>query len=186
MQNFEIFPLLVFDESICFDAKCQDLIITASSKPLASNQLTETINLVHVNDGLFQSVLDNVIGLGIVVNNPKLAIEILISKAAPKREIFNGCLETCTSIQTLDIIAESTKKGGEFLYDFVEKCISKIASFDRRQQERMAKILFLMLLSLQRAKIDIYPLKVVLNPFCLQFSRIKEAVDLYSILQKSG
>jgi CCR4-NOT transcription complex subunit 11 len=184
MKTFQtIFPSSLFDFSICFDPDLEDLIVKASNQPLARNQLAQLISAVGVGQ-LFESVLNKAMGLGIVTNNPKLAVEILLSKSTAKRLIFNGCLETCTSIQTLDIIAESTKRGGSFLYEFVEKYIAKVSFLDQRQQERMAKIIFLMILSLSRAKVDIFPLKVALNSFCLQFSKIKEGLELYAILQQ--
>ena len=118
------------------------------------------------------------------MNNPKLAVEILISNSLAKRHILNGCLESWTCIQTIDIIAKCSKRGDPFLYEFIEKCVHSNSTLDPRQQERISKIIFLMILSLFKAKIDIYPLKVILSPFCLQFSRIKEAVELYAILQQ--
>ena len=85
--------------------KVFDVIVSASTQP---SQILETIVLIHTKQSLCQSNIDEEIGLGLVCkfllifqNQSKKYCEMLQNEKS---------LTTFTSIQSLDIIAESTKK----------------------------------------------------------------------------
>ncbi|KAK9766123.1 CCR4-NOT transcription complex subunit 11, variant 3 [Basidiobolus ranarum] len=180
---------------MCEDAKkeqntCQ-LLAKAYEEPLSMVE-QQLILQEFENDVKFvyRSGLtpDNLSAL--VENNPTIVIEALIqlSKCKEMAEYLNALSDITTlhSLEVVNRLTTSCEIPQEFLHQYLERHISSCDSMtDRNVQNRQVRLVCVFVQSLLRNKvIELSEFVIELQPFLVQYSRVKEAAELYKYCSK--
>eukprot|EP00002_Diphylleia_rotans_P010563 TRINITY_DN2107_c0_g1_i1.p1 TRINITY_DN2107_c0_g1~~TRINITY_DN2107_c0_g1_i1.p1 ORF type:complete len:544 (+),score=111.37 TRINITY_DN2107_c0_g1_i1:168-1799(+) len=126
---------------------------------------------------------------GLVENNSQLAVEMLL-RLAPLTDITEYFLELVKmeiSLHSIDVVNRLSTQGvlpNEFIVQYVEHCVSGCRSArDRFAQHRLVRLVSVFLQSLIRNKcVNVQDVQLTLQPFCIEYVKIKESSDLYRLL----
>ncbi|GAX20294.1 hypothetical protein FisN_6Hh245 [Fistulifera solaris] len=144
----------------------------------------------------------------LVENNPMVAHECLLRILRPssdsyseddKNEYLSSLVSMDMSLHTMEVVnrlathansnpGSSSLLHPEYIHLFIGSCIASCENIpDQHAQNRLVRLVCVFVQSLLRNQIvqveDIY---VVMESFCIEFSRIREAAALFKMLRSSG
>lgn len=143
----------------------------------------------------------------LVENNPMVAHECLLRILRPsgdyteddKNEYLSSLVSMDMSLHTMEVVNRlatyaNSHPGSpsllhpEYIHLFIGSCIASCENIqDQHAQNRLVRLVCVFVQSLLRNQIvqveDIY---VVMESFCIEFSRIREAASLFKMLRSSG
>lgn len=143
----------------------------------------------------------------LVENNPMVAHECLLRILRPsgeyteddKNEYLSSLVSMDMSLHTMEVVNRlatyaNSHAGSpnllhpEYIHLFIGSCIASCENIqDQHAQNRLVRLVCVFVQSLLRNQIvqveDIY---VVMESFCIEFSRIREAAALFKLLRSSG
>ncbi|CAG9804659.1 unnamed protein product [Chironomus riparius] len=126
----------------------------------------------------------------IIEFNPSFAHNVLaiLLKSTVSTDYLSAIIKTAlnmslNSLEVVNRLASSMELPTEFLHLYILNCIEACEKMtDERFQKRSVRILCVFLQSLVRKKkIDINDISIEIESFCITFSKIKEATELYKI-----
>jgi hypothetical protein len=143
----------------------------------------------------------------LVENNPMVAHECLLRILRPssdyseddKNEYLSSLVSMDMSLHTMEVVNRLATHANnhpgspsllhpEYIHLFIGSCIASCENIpDQHAQNRLVRLVCVFVQSLLRNQIvqveDIY---VVMESFCIEFSRIREAAALFKMLRSSG
>ena len=195
-------PKLMWDDTECkaMDKKeIVDLLKLALRQPLGEEDTTAIITEMkswkqHRNLSGFVSA-DCLHSL--VIHNPKLVVPLfLVLRPNQMNEYFNGlCTLDVADVEkaqkaftVMTQIAEKVKIPKKFIIQFISHCIKTCENTKEPfHQTRLIKHICGFVQDLiHQSIISTKDSAVEIEPFCLEFSRIKEAQNLYKLLKNLG
>ncbi|KAL3655131.1 hypothetical protein CASFOL_000917 [Castilleja foliolosa] len=123
----------------------------------------------------------------LVENDPSIAAEVLTKLVnLPEMAEYFTVLENMEiTLQSMDKLATTIDLPIGFLPTYVANCIKAcLAIKDRHKQKRLVRLVFVFLQCLIENKtINVHDIFMDAQIFCIEFSYIKEAADLFRLLQ---
>ena len=158
--------------------------ITINDQKVLLDVLEKDPEMIH-KIGINPSNISNLIEF-----NPSIAHNVLVIllKSNVSTEYFSAIVKTALnmSLNALEVVnrlASTIELPSEFLHLYILNCIEACEKMtDERFQKRSVRILCVFLQSLVRKKkIDINEISIEIESFCIAFSKVKEATELYKI-----
>lgn len=125
--------------------------------------------------------------------NPLIAVKMIISYQCLDSSDLSPYLEELLkmkmSVHSMEVVNKLAKLvilPDEFIHLYISTCISKCENMseDRSLQSRLVRLLCVFIQSLIRTNIiDVKELYIELQPFCMEFSGIREAATLFRLLR---
>ncbi|KAI9202987.1 uncharacterized protein BJ171DRAFT_511464 [Polychytrium aggregatum] len=190
-------PLIEWDPSIASDTtkrnEVRQHLLAGAETPLSISQQQHVASILQADPNLVLQcgvTTGNLVGL--VEHNPSLAFEALKSLASVGHidEFLEILINMGVSLQSMEVVnqlASSIELPSRFLQRYVSNCISTCELIaDKYAQNRHVRLVCVFLQSLISNGI-ISPMDFVeIQPFCIQFSRIKEAAALFRLLKRGS
>lgn len=187
---------LVWDASIGPEGQRLDsltlLLRRAIAAPLLPAQSHEVLGELRTDMKLaFRCGLTHACLPGLVAHNPLIAVEVLTWLVArPAREEWLGVLVrmdmSLHSMEVVNRLTTTTQLPHSFLPLYIHNCLA----YCRRPQEkpvqnRLVRLLSVFLTSLIRHKVvAVHSVFLEVQAFCIEFSRIREAANLFRLLKQ--
>ncbi|KAJ3236832.1 hypothetical protein HDU81_010296 [Chytriomyces hyalinus] len=165
--------------------------LRSTEQQLISNEITEDASFVFECNQLSSSTFPN-----LVERNPNVAINVLkaLLSLSAADEFLNAMLGMSISIHCMDVVntlASLMKPynilGSEFMHLYIASICRKCdLSVDAENQARNVRLVCVFIQSLLRnAVIAVEEFEVEMESFCIQYSRYKEASDLFQLLRQA-
>eukprot|EP01135_Chromosphaera_perkinsii_P002889 Nk52_evm44s229 gene=Nk52_evmTU44s229 len=174
---------------------------TAPLEPVEQKRILDLLCEKKIETSvLMKSVIAAEMVPGLVENNPTVATRLLLlilhlSKTSPQEvplaraQLYISALVNMElSLHSLEVVNNLT--GNEnlpehFIERYISGCISSCTSMqDKYMQGRLARLVCVFLQSLIRNKVvNVDSLFLELQSFCIEFSRIREATELFRLLR---
>ncbi|KAH9254960.1 hypothetical protein BASA81_007028 [Batrachochytrium salamandrivorans] len=175
----------------------RQLIIYAYTSPLSTTQqrivsqwikrLPQIVHMVEVTVNAFA---------GLVENNPSVAAEFIggLSKSLKFPLYLDVLIDASTLMHSMEVVNWLAMRSNvvipqEFLHRYLAKCMVACDPIrDKYMQARQVRLICGFVVSLVQGKvISIMDYQVDLQTFCLEYSHVKEAAELYRlVLQGTG
>ncbi|KAH6586234.1 hypothetical protein BASA50_000698 [Batrachochytrium salamandrivorans] len=175
----------------------RQLIIYAYTSPLSTTQqrivsqwikrLPQIVHMVEVTVNAFA---------GLVENNPSVAAEFIggLSKSLKFPSYLDVLIDASTLMHSMEVVNWLAMRSNvvipqEFLHRYLAKCMVACDPIrDKYMQARQVRLICGFVVSLVQGKvISIMDYQVDLQTFCLEYSHVKEAAELYRlVLQGTG
>lgn len=131
----------------------------------------------------------------LVEHNNLIAVELLLklmSTNSPRVNAFLGALiHMDLSVHAMEVVKTLTSAATlpeDFIHRYIHACIAACEAIEQRsqkQQNRPVRLVCVFLQSLINTKIvDIKAIQFEVPPFCIKFSRIREAAVLYKMIHQ--
>ena len=131
----------------------------------------------------------------LVKHNNLIAVELLlklISTNSPRVNAFLGALiHMDLSVHAMEVVKTLTSAATlpeDFIHRYIHSCIAACEAIEQRsqkQQNRPVRLVCVFLQSLISTKIvDVKAIQFEVPPFCIKFSRIREAAVLYKMIHQ--
>ncbi|KAI8829068.1 hypothetical protein BJ741DRAFT_669772 [Chytriomyces cf. hyalinus JEL632] len=171
--------------------KAIDFPLRSMEQQLISNEITEDASFVLECNQLSSTTFPN-----LVERNPNVAINVLkaLLSLSAADEFLNAMLGMSISIHCMDVVNKlaSLMKpynilGAEFMHLYIASICRKCdLSVDAENQARNVRLVCVFIQSLLRnAVIAVEEFEVEMESFCIQYSRYKEASDLFQLLRQA-
>jgi hypothetical protein len=195
--NLDHVPELLWDPNMCINSskgfEVRDLALMALRRQLTE----EETNLVKakLDDDpkiIYKYNLSPRKFPDLVENNPSIAIEVLLKlmgmSSGHVPEFLSVLVNMNMSVQSIQVVNRLTSTvelPKEFVYMYITNCIQSCESIkDKNYQSRLVRLVCVFLQSLLKNKIlHVDDLFIEVQAFCIEFSRIKEAANLFRLLK---
>ncbi|KAJ3304687.1 1-phosphatidylinositol 4,5-bisphosphate phosphodiesterase delta-4 [Kappamyces sp. JEL0829] len=169
---------------ICYNQDELDSLYLAGLEPLPLDLQNQLVERIKQDGSILKYVVSKKYCKSLLEHCPKLFQNGLFYGPSQCHHCFlDALLATSSQIRTIDLVTQymQFKKANalDFLTIYVANIIQQCESSELGAKERTVRLLCLMLLTLHNGGLNIGSLSVVCSPFCLQYSKIKEAVTLY-------
>eukprot|EP00761_Pharyngomonas_kirbyi_P000201 gb/GECH01000201.1/.p1 GENE.gb/GECH01000201.1/~~gb/GECH01000201.1/.p1 ORF type:complete len:431 (+),score=77.98 gb/GECH01000201.1/:1-1293(+) len=121
---------------------------------------------------------------GLVESNPRIAAEVGIRQSGD--ELLQVLSKMDVSLHSLDVVnrlANNTQLPKDFLRSFISSCISACTHAQGTRQTRLVRIVSVFVQSLIRNRVVENEDLFEVSSFCMRFSNVAEATELYKSLK---
>ena len=183
-----IFHEPLFDFSICQDQQSLDIIYKSAEEPLRSTHINEISEIIAKEPYIIKDLLNTEFIDQLLELNPQIVIILLKLSPISHSLIIGGLHKHCIDLPVMEVIKElSTDKitTSDELYLIIEHMASKCETLsDKDVQDRSIRMVCLFVKSLlERNVVRFNIVAIILESFCLKFSRLKDAVEFYKYLK---